>query len=130
MVSYNQDAIGLAKEALQARLYVPGWDMNPTLHYIINTSNSINYGVAVAYMDSVPVGVAIVKTSWNGVVYVFVRKKYRCNGVGRKLVNALISNYYGGEYPCGHATGATGCVDFFHKVGLDIIENYSEHYQC
>lgn len=127
-VAYGKEAVDLAKKALQARLYVPGWDINPTLHHIIKTSNSIKYGVSVAYFNDVPIGVAIAKATWNGVVYVFVRKPHRNNGVGRKLVMSLLKDYEGTEYPVGHENGSKGCVAFFSKLGLDIIENYSEHY--
>lgn len=127
IVSYDRHAVDLALDALKARLYVPGWDLNPTLHWIIETNNDIKYGVAVTYDNGIPIAVATTKATWNGMVYVFVRKKYRSNNIGKKIILELLSQFEGSESPVGHANGTNGCTKFFESVGLDIVENISEH---
>lgn len=127
-VSYGEYAVELAKIALKARLYVPGWDLNPTLHTIIKHANSMCYGVAVTFYYDKPIAVAITKATWNGVVYTFVKPKHRKNGHGRNVTKSLLSKYVGDEEPAGHGTGIKGASKFFESMGLPIKENYDDGY--
>jgi len=127
-VSYGEQAITFAKEALSARLYVPGWDLNPTLHNIIKYGNSMNYGVAIVYHNNTPIAIATVKASWNGILYVFVRKAYRGMGLGKEAANRLLEAYGGCEEPAGHVNGSKGTELFFMKLGLPLKENFSDGY--
>lgn len=120
--SYDFGAVALAKEALKHRLFVPGWDLNPSLHYIIDNDNSMEYGVALLRFRGKPIAVAIYKVSFNRVVYTFVRKSFRGLGYGTRVTEHLIENNPTTKIPLGNDTGLDGCEMFFRSLGLDILE--------
>ena len=80
-------AIAVARKALSHRLFVNGWQLR---EYLIDiTDMEITADIALAYNENqVPIGVAITKKD-SGFTMVFVRKKYRKQGVGTALVMRL-----------------------------------------
>ena len=88
--------------ALQARLYVSGWQLSGDLVNI--RKGSVKAQVALAYDPSGdPVGVSVREGNW---LNVFVRKSHRRNGVGTLLVKALKNEHIRAGY------GIVGSLSF------------------
>lgn len=82
--SYTQDqAKELADIALKNRLYVSGWKLSYTFRSI--RDEDWNDTVLLYYQKGKPVGVAVIRRDKN--IEVFVKKKYRRQGIGTLLVN-------------------------------------------
>lgn len=110
MIETSQQNIAtLAKEALLARLYVPGWSMSGWLKRASKGCTHFEK-IAVYREAGKPVGAAIVDDE--GLVNVFVRKSFRRKGIGRKLMDALKSDKLEGRY------GIQGSLEFFSAVGV------------
>ena len=89
MTSGGQDeAKQMAKIALDNRLFVGGWLMWDFYHSIIDGNESIE--ISLAYDDSNPIGACVFYNKycvrWGNLVSVFVKPKYRRNGVGTNLI--------------------------------------------
>ena len=80
-----------AKLALSNRLFVNGWLLGYELTNITeNVFSSSNYEIWIAFKDAVPVGIGLKKQLMKAnKLMVFVRKKYRNRGIGRKIVNLM-----------------------------------------
>ena len=86
-VSNPKAAIADARKALSHRLFVNGWLLRE--HLVDITNMEITADIALAYNENqVPIGVAITRKD-SGFTMVFVRKKYRKQGVGTALVMRL-----------------------------------------
>lgn len=110
-LSNPKAAIADARKALSHRLFVNGWQLR---EYLIDiTDMEITADIALAYNENqVPIGVAITRKD-NGFTMVFVRKKYRKQGVGTALVSRLKK-----ENPRGiwFSDGISGSEKFAQKV--------------
>lgn len=113
----SAQAVEFAKIALRNRLYVSSWQLNGTLHDIIDPTKPIHYRdsmVSLAYCNITEkyVGVCIkVKPGFIAIMQVFVRKKRRGQGIGKELVQLL-----GGVRPgvC-VGPGVVGAGEFWAK---------------
>lgn len=80
----------LCQEALSARLFVNGWYLRQIL---IPECKHTKKKISVAYDDDKPIGVAILINYYNQeLVMTFVRKVYRRQGIGSRLVKLLKAN--------------------------------------
>ena len=106
----DEDSKYAADIALQARLYVSGWQLSGDLVRI--RKGSVKAQVALAYDPSGdPVGVSVREGNW---LNVFVRKSHRRNGVGTLLVKALKNEHIRAGY------GIVGSLSFWDKVGVEV----------
>lgn len=94
--------IEAAKLARKHRLFVSGWSLGYEFEYIIKsqkfTGKSIkSYESCLAFDGDIPIGVCLkIYFRKNNKLMVFVRKSYRYNGIGHKLVNLMKDeNSYG-----------------------------------
>ena len=91
----NAQAVEFAKLALHHRLYVSSWQLNGSLHDIIDCTKVIHHRdpmVSLAYCTRTEkyVGVCIkVKPGFIPIMQVFVRLKKRGQGIGKELVQLL-----------------------------------------
>ena len=107
----------LCKIALYARLFVNGWALNSIMHTILRGGHRGSI-VALAWLDEAPVGVAVSTT--NGVLQVFVRKKYRRQGIGSKLVNAVKREKDVAD------EGIKGSGVFWDSVGVEYVPYWED----
>ena len=108
----DEDSKYAADIALQARLYVSGWQLSGDLVRI--RKGSVKAQVALAYDPSgAPVGVSVREGNW---LNVFVRKSHRRHGVGTLLVEALKSEHIRAGY------GIVGSLSFWNKVGVEVSD--------
>lgn len=83
-------------ELRKHRMYVPGWSFS---HFYTNPDDDFNSGaiVATAYLDNVPVAVAIINLEEGNsripTIGFFTRVKYRRNGLA-KVVGQLVFERY------------------------------------
>lgn len=88
-----------AKEALKSRLFVNGWTLGSTLRRVKEFPHE-GEQIALAYVpdDSYQNPIGICYKNCLGCLHVFVRKKYRNNGIGSHLINMLFEEgCYGTE---------------------------------
>lgn len=110
----------LADEALKNRLYVSGWVLSGVLKDIRDGLTN-NHEVVLHRVDGRAVGVAVGVEwkCWDGPnkvnTMVFVKKAYRRNGIGGKLVRKLLK---GREGTC--EVGIIESEFFWKKNGLTI----------
>lgn len=110
-VSNPRAAIADARKALSHRLFVNGWLLREYLVDITNMDTTAD--IALAYNENqVPIGVAITKRA-GGFTMVFVRKKYRKQGVGTALVMRLKKENKRGLW---FSDGINGSKKFAQKV--------------
>lgn len=104
----------LAEKALKHTLYVPRWGLKPYLERIQRT----NKGKIVLFVNDehAPVGVAIITVL--GQVMTFVLPTARRQGIGSKMVKALLETYpCKPEYLYGEY-GAAGSINFWKQNGI------------
>jgi len=101
--------------ALKNRLFVPGWMLSEWLVNVRKDPRVDFHNIAICQVDGITVGVSVVQD--NDVIWIFVKKSYRHQGIGRRLIKCLDRNL---PFSCiqGHYRGAPGSVDFFKKVGV------------
>ena len=73
------------KIALDARLYVPGWEwgLRGLLRGALEGNNASVRLIVIAFADEKPVGVAVVHSGC--CLWLFVRKAFRRQGIGRAM---------------------------------------------
>lgn len=111
----TRSAKELADIALKHRLYVSGWRLTEILQDI--RKGRLEANVAIAYDQGVPIGVSILLEEYRDNmdhIQVFVRKSYRRNGIGKKLVNRLCKQK-GNVYAI---YGVEQSIDFFNNLGI------------
>lgn len=106
----------LAEQALAHTLYVPRWSLRNYLERIQRT----NKGKIVLWLNEnqTPVGVAIISVM--GQVMTFVHPDYRRQGIGSKMVAALLQ-----AYPCNTQYlfgdyGVAGSLGFWKHNGIAV----------
>ena len=111
----TRSAKELADIALKNRLYVSGWSLTEVLQDIRKGKQEAH--VAIAYDGDTPIAVSIFmekyRNGWDH-VQVFVRKSYRRNGIGKRLVNRLCKN----KKNVFAIYGVDQSVDFFENLGI------------
>ena len=110
--------VEFAKISLQNRLYVSGWTLHDWFCDAINRPNKYST-ISLAYLDEVPVGVAVVDCFYEAGV--FVRKIHRHKGIGTELVKAVCSPTQV-PYFCAHDLRSR---DFFQGIDANIKITYS-----
>ena len=98
-----------ASLALEHRLYVPGWSLNPILKDIANGYRGNK--VYLEWRDGAPVGVAV--SAFNGETWFFVKRTYRRQGIGTKLAKKSRARK-------GSDNGSKGCVQFFESCEIAV----------
>lgn len=86
------------KLAIKYRLYVPGWGLRWELSEI-NNSNLKDYKILMVFDNKTPIGICLKRkySSTSNQLMVFVRKQYRYNGIGRRLVNKIKDEHSYGD---------------------------------
>lgn len=100
--------------ALSNRLFINSWTLREDLMWAVEHPRQ--YTIELEFVNKRPVGVALLDKR-DGLVSIFVRKKYRRNGVGTKLINKLKNSIKKAGY------GIVGSDKFFNKVGI-AVDNY------
>jgi Acetyltransferase (GNAT) domain len=87
----NMDLVEGCKIALKNRLFVNGWTLRDFLWDIVYSPKAFKKSkICLAYYNEIPIGVCLkIKHKNNDELMVFVRKRYRKNGIGRKLVSIM-----------------------------------------
>lgn len=109
------------KICLKNRLYVPTWSFQIWLtHYSYNLRIK---QIFIIYKDDLPVGSSIVLFDEFDVnVGFFIKAKYRCLGLGKRLIKNVIKNNK--DHTLHYAYGILESREFFRKntKGVDNIE--------
>lgn len=87
-----------AELAIKNRLFVNGWRLRYILHDIIRFPDwRSDFKACMAFVGDTPVGICLrINYKSNNQLMVFVKKLYRHNGIGKKLVCRLKDeNSYG-----------------------------------
>tara|TARA_R110000744_G_C19371770_1_gene563124 strand:- start:8851 stop:9198 length:348 start_codon:yes stop_codon:yes gene_type:complete len=101
-----------ANLALKHRLYSrPDWEMRPELEQTVEDGKST---CTLYFKDGVPVGCAIRGWSSN-LIMVFVRKSYRKQGIGSKLVNRVKT---GNSWGCSDSP-SNGKIFQYNGISVD-----------
>lgn len=110
----------LARDALDAKLYVRGWTLQGDLNTILTMRDCgweeqgvKPHDIAVAYDGQEPIGV-IILTEYMFSIY--VKPKYRFMGVGKALYQKLIEITQRDYLQIPFAPGIKGSETFFKKI--------------
>lgn len=106
------DARDAAKQAISAALYVPGWTLHDRLRRV--QVGRIEGAIALAYKDSKPVAVVLVRAS-DGFTAAFVRKPLRRQGIASKCIIELKA---AGVEPRSADEGVDGSLNFWDTVSI------------
>lgn len=101
------------KNAFSARLYVNGWCLRALLKRACRIPDDAILTISMAYADDKPIGVAVRPMNRGEAIWVFVREKYRRNGIGKQLVNNIIEFDDMVEFT--HGRGATRTHSFWKQ---------------
>lgn len=126
LIGHEIECPELAKQALKHRLYVSGWDLNPTLHQL--KKHYRNCTIALLFLNNIPIAVSLQES--NGNIQVFVRKCHRRNGYGSIVIHAVINNKLLGFYRTDY--GIQGSYNFFDKIRKpnNISQQYKDNKSC
>lgn len=106
----EQEKIQMAKLALEMHLYVPSWTMQGA-YADIKSGENVDYDFAMAFSGKKVLG-CIILNKMTGEVDVFVKKEYRRQGVGSKLIQMMKEH---NNEVSGHFRGAKGSIPFFES---------------
>jgi GNAT superfamily N-acetyltransferase len=115
MIPTNLSIRKICQLALTHRLFVNTWCLRSELETFVKYERGIRH--AALYFDGeTPVAVAIIGTSAD--VQIFVRQKYRRQGIGRKLVEHMRKHAGedGARMDAGY--GIKGSLRFWDAVGV------------
>ena len=80
--------------ALKNRLFVPGWQLGEILRNI----NRLKCEIALAFENETPIGICLkIYYEPENQLHVFVRKRCRKQGIGRRLISLLKDDKSYGE---------------------------------
>lgn len=100
-----------ASLALKHKLYVSGWELSHQLKSARKYPEE--YEIKLEYVDGTPVGVCLLYKC-DGEISIFVKKAFRLQGIGRKLVDSF------GDKIKSASWGIHGSEYFFEKVGIEM----------
>lgn len=113
----------LAKLALSKRLYVGGFALKNLLLDMVEKGTP--HRIAMAFYRDVPVGMALIVNRSYGVqrqkaplVMVYVRRKFRRKGMGRRLVDHLCERYRIRRENLTYMAGLAGSTSFFANLQI------------
>lgn len=109
----------LAYAAISAKLYVRGWNMIDDLINLYDTPDGVRPAgkIVLCTYNEIPVGVAV-QMDWGHREF-FVRGKFRLNGIGTKMNQALVNETSWNEKIYAKS-GRMDCVRFFERIGVEL----------
>lgn len=104
---------------LKYRLYVSGWTLKNHLERLLKAPRSLKrFTIYIAFKDQFPVGILLViKNKYVAVkitVFTFVRSKLRKQGIGRLMIERLITDNPASTFR--YMQGNNGSPKFYEKV--------------
>ena len=114
----------MAAEAVKARLYVPGWELMPTLYNFYErlehwrTIIGKKDVIVIAYYGDVPVGVCLLDSK--SMSMTFVRKRHRRQKIGTKMIKKALGTRKRFTY----GRGTVSTVGFFKTFPGAKMDDY------
>ena len=101
--------------ALTHRLFVNSWCLRNDMNYFVKQGYGIKHA-ALFYADGVPVAVAVITSAAD--IQIFVRQKYRRQGIGRKLVEHMRKHAGEDGKRMDAGIGVKGSKSFWANTGV------------
>lgn len=109
----NADVLEAINIALKAKLYVPGWALQPYLSWLRRRGERswVDVTIRLAFNGETPIGIGVRHIDGPYNPMCFVRPQYRRKGIGSKLVEGFSFDEY--------EEGIKGSDQFWRKVKHD-----------
>lgn len=111
--------IELATLAFNAQLYIPTWQMECVYQDILNGKR--HFGIVIHMENNAPVACATINKR-NGLISCFVLPQMRSQGIGKRLIHALLKKYHKSNKTVYACFGIKGSEKFYQSCQIAAFE--------